>query len=41
MTGITIVRITRGKIVEYAVELDQLGLLHQLGAMPAPSAQAG
>ena len=35
MTGITILRITGGKIVENTVELDQLGLLQQLGAIPA------
>jgi predicted ester cyclase len=41
MTGITILCMTGGKVVEYAVELDQLGLLRQLGAIPAPSGQAG
>jgi steroid delta-isomerase-like uncharacterized protein len=36
MTGITILHITGGKIVENAVELDQLGLLQQLGVVPTP-----
>jgi len=36
MTGITILQIAGGKIVENSVELDQLGLLQQLGVVPAP-----
>jgi steroid delta-isomerase-like uncharacterized protein len=36
MTGITILRLADGKIVENTVELDQLGLLQQLGAVPTP-----
>jgi predicted ester cyclase len=36
MTGITILRLAGGKIVENTVELDQLGLLQQLGAIPKP-----
>jgi predicted ester cyclase len=41
MTGITILRITGGKIVENTVELDQLGLLRQLGVVPPPPGQSG
>jgi steroid delta-isomerase-like uncharacterized protein len=41
VSGITILRLKDGKIVEYAVELDQLGLLRQLGVVPAPPGQAG
>jgi predicted ester cyclase len=33
MTGISILRIAGGKVVEDTVELDQLGLLRQLGAV--------
>ncbi len=36
MTGITILRLAGGKIVENTVELDQLGLLQQLGGVPTP-----
>jgi predicted ester cyclase len=36
MTGISILRLTDGKVVENTVELDQLGLLQQLGVVPAP-----
>jgi len=36
MTGITILRLAGGKIVENTVELDQLGLLQQLGVVPTP-----
>jgi len=36
MTGITILQIAGGKVVENSVELDQLGLLQQLGVVPAP-----
>lgn len=41
MTGITILRITGGKIVENTVDMDQLGLLQQLGAVPLPPGQGG
>ena len=41
MTGITILRLTGGKIVENTVELDQLGLLQQLGIVPPPPGQGG
>jgi predicted ester cyclase len=34
MTGLTLLRIAGGKIVEHWVELDQLGLLQQLGVVP-------
>lgn len=39
MTGITILQIGGGKIVANTVEMDQLGLLQQLGAVPQPSEQ--
>jgi steroid delta-isomerase-like uncharacterized protein len=35
MTGITILHIVGGKIVDNTVEMDQLGLMQQLGAIPA------
>jgi hypothetical protein len=41
MTGISILRITGGKVVENSVELDQLGLLQQLGVVPPPRGQDG
>jgi steroid delta-isomerase-like uncharacterized protein len=41
MTGITILRIAGGKVVENTVELDQLGLLQQLGVVPPPPGQGG
>ena len=41
MTGITILHIAGGKIVEHWVELDQLGLLQQLGVVPPPPGQGG
>ena len=41
MTGITILHIAGGKIVEHWVELDQLGLLQQLGVVPPPPVQGG
>jgi steroid delta-isomerase-like uncharacterized protein len=41
MTGITILRLTDGKIVENTVNMDQLGLLQQLGVVPPPSGQDG
>ena len=41
MTGISILRITGDQIVENSVELDQLGLLQQLGVVPPPPGQGG
>ena len=41
MTGITILQITGGKVVDNTVEMDQLGLLQQLGAVPPPPGQSG
>ena len=41
MTGITILHITDGKIAENSVELDQVGLLQQLGIIPPPPGQVG
>ena len=41
MTGITILQITGGKIVDNTVEMDQLGLLRQLGVVPPPPGQGG
>ncbi len=35
-TGIDIVRFAGGKIVEHWAEIDRLGLLQQLGVVPAP-----
>jgi steroid delta-isomerase-like uncharacterized protein len=40
VTGIEIVRVSGGKIVEAWVEFDQLGMLQQLGVVPPPG-QAG
>jgi steroid delta-isomerase-like uncharacterized protein len=40
MTGMTIFRIANGKIVEGWTNADTLGMLQQLGAVPAPG-QAG
>jgi len=37
MTGISIQRIAGGKIVEEWVESDQMGLMQQLGVVPAPA----
>lgn len=36
MTGIDIFRLSNGKIVEHWDEVDQLGLLQQLGIIPPP-----
>ena len=36
VSGIDIVRISGGKIVEHWSNLDQMGMLQQLGVMPAP-----
>ena len=41
VTGISLWRITGGKIVEEWAEWDQLGLLQQIGAIPAPAPVAG
>jgi steroid delta-isomerase-like uncharacterized protein len=40
-TGITIVRIADGKIVEQWQETDQLGLMQQLGAIPSMGESGG
>jgi predicted ester cyclase len=40
-TGISIYRIAHGKIVEHWAEADFLGLLQQLGALPAGGEQEG
>lgn len=37
LTGTTIVRVADGKIAERWANVDQLGLLQQLGAIPAPA----
>lgn len=37
MTGIVIDRVVGGKVVEHRAEFDALGLLQQLGAIPAPA----
>ena len=37
-TGIDILRVSSGKIVERWGEFDNLGLMHQLGALPPPPA---
>jgi len=37
VTGINLLRIEAGKIVEDAGEFDALGMLQQLGALPAPA----
>jgi steroid delta-isomerase-like uncharacterized protein len=39
LTGMTIVRMRDGKIVERWAEVDQLGLLQQLGVVPMPGEQ--
>ena len=36
MSAIEVNRVADGRVVEHWVALDQLGLLHQLGAVPAP-----
>ena len=36
ITGITIDRITDGKIVEEGENFDELGMMKQLGVIPAP-----
>ena len=40
VSGITITRIKDGKIVEHWPSIDQLGMMQQLGVIPAP-AQGG
>jgi steroid delta-isomerase-like uncharacterized protein len=40
ITGITINRVSRGKVEEHWTNFDQLGMLQQLGVAPAPG-QAG
>jgi steroid delta-isomerase-like uncharacterized protein len=40
-TSIEINRMEGGKVAEHWVELDTLGLLRQIGAIPAPAAAAG
>jgi steroid delta-isomerase-like uncharacterized protein len=36
MTGITIVRVADGKIAEFWMESDQMGMMQQLGVVPPP-----
>ena len=36
MTGIDMIRLEEGKMVEDRVEVDQLGMMQQLGAIPSP-----
>jgi steroid delta-isomerase-like uncharacterized protein len=40
VTGITINRVANGKIVEGWTNLDELGLMQQLGVIPEPAAAA-
>lgn len=40
-TGIGLFRIEGGQIVEQRVEIDQLGLMQQLGVIPAPGQAVG
>jgi steroid delta-isomerase-like uncharacterized protein len=40
LKGIDILRLAEGRIVERWAEYDNLGLLQQLGAVPAPGAEA-
>jgi predicted ester cyclase len=40
VTGISIYHLADGKLVEHWEEGDRLGLLQQLGVIPAPSARA-
>jgi predicted ester cyclase len=37
ITGITIHRVVDGKLVEHWANIDGLGFLQQLGALPAPA----
>jgi predicted ester cyclase len=41
ITGITIKRVSDGKIVEAWTNFDALGMMQQLGMIPEPSQQAG
>jgi predicted ester cyclase len=41
MTGVAIHRIAEGKLAEHWALIDALGLLQQLGAIPAPASAAG
>ena len=41
MPGISIHRVADGKLVEHWAQVDFLGLLQQVGAIPAPAAAAG
>jgi predicted ester cyclase len=36
MTGIDMIRLSEGKMVEDRVEVDQLGMMQQLGAVTSP-----
>ena len=36
MTGIDMIRLSKGKMVEDRVEVDQLGMMRQLGVIPSP-----
>jgi predicted ester cyclase len=36
MSGIDIIRLKKGKMVEDRVEVDQLGMMQQLGVIPSP-----
>ena len=36
MTGIDMIRLSEGKMVEDRVEVDQLGMMQQLGVIPSP-----
>ena len=36
MTGIDMIRLSEGKMVEDRVEVDQLGMMKQLGVIPSP-----
>ena len=40
MTGIDMIRLAEGKMVEDRVEVDQLGMMQQLGVIPPPEEQA-
>ena len=40
MTGIDMIRLAEGKMVEDRVEVDQLGMMQQLGVIPSPEEQA-
>ena len=36
MTGMDMIRLREGQLVEDRVEVDQLGMMQQLGAIPTP-----